>query len=72
MTAIILKNKIGRKKLHSIIWFLKALDIDAEIKDIPMKKQKAENDPLAEVWGIWADREVDARALRKETWKIKD
>jgi hypothetical protein len=37
MTEIILKNKIGRKKLHSIIWFLKALGIDAEIKNIPFR-----------------------------------
>jgi len=28
------------------------------------------NDPFAEVRGIWADRDVDARALRNEAWKI--
>ena len=27
-------------------------------------------DPFAEVRGIWADRDVDARALRNEAWKI--
>ena len=29
------------------------------------------NDPFAEVRGIWADRDVDARALRNEALKIK-
>jgi hypothetical protein len=29
-------------------------------------------DPFAEVRGIWADRDVDARALRNEAWKIKN
>jgi len=29
-------------------------------------------DPFAGVRGIWADRDVDARALRNEAWKIKN
>jgi hypothetical protein len=29
-------------------------------------------DPFAEVWGIWADRDIDGETLRKQAWGIKD
>ena len=40
MTELILKSKIDRKKLNSIVGFLKAWDIDAEIKTSVEKENK--------------------------------
>jgi hypothetical protein len=39
MTELILKNRIDRKKLTSIVEFLKAWDIDAEIKTTLVEKK---------------------------------
>jgi len=69
MTEIILKNKVSKQKLDSIIYFLRILNVDAEIKKSTQKKV-AKKDPFAEVRGIWADRDIDGTTLRKQAWGI--
>jgi predicted nucleic acid-binding protein len=64
MTELILKNKVSRKKLHSIIRFLKALDIEAEVKDTHERKKETVNDPFTEVWGICVDKYCLSHRLR--------
>ena len=39
MTELILKSPIDRKKLNFIVGFLKAWDIDTEIKTTPVEKE---------------------------------
>jgi len=39
-----------------------------QVKALSTQKTK---DPFAEVRGIWADRDIDARTLRNEAWRIK-
>jgi hypothetical protein len=36
------------------------------------KTAEPKEDPLAEFFGIWADRDIDAEMLRKQAWRIKD
>jgi len=70
MTELVLKNKVSKQKLDSIIYFLRMLNVDAEIKKSTPKKV-TKKDPFAEVRGIWADRDIDAKTLRKQAWGIE-
>ena len=71
MTELVLKNRISKQKLGSIVYFLKMLNVDAEIKRVARNKV-VEKDPHAKVWGIWADRDIDAQTLRKQAWGIEN
>jgi hypothetical protein len=35
------------------------------------KKENAKKDIFADVWGIWADRDIDGRTLRNQAWGIE-
>ena len=71
MTELILKSRVSRQKLDSIVYFLKMLNVDAEVKN-SMHKKEIKKDPFAEVRGIWADRDIDAKTLRKQAWGIEN
>jgi len=71
MTELILKNRVSRKKLDSILYYLKALNVDAEVKNLTQKKV-IKKDPFAESFGMWADRDIDGETLRKQAWGIED
>jgi len=43
----------------------------AEIEESTPKKVMNKN-TFDEVWGIWADRDIDASTLRKQAWKIEN
>jgi len=58
MTELILKNRISKQKLDSIVYFLKMLNIDVEIKNSAHKKS-VKKDPFAETFGMWEDRDND-------------
>ena len=70
MIELILKNRVSKQKLDSIVYLLKILNVDVEIKNSTDKKV-AKEDPFAEVRGIWADRDIDATTLRKKAWGIE-
>jgi len=72
MTELVLKNRVSRQKLDSIFYFLRILNIDAEVKKIATEKKVVKKDPFAEVWGIWADREIDGKTLRERAWGIEN
>jgi hypothetical protein len=42
-SEIILKSRVNRKKLHLLIWILKALNIDAKIYEANAKKLRKED-----------------------------
>lgn len=71
MTELVLKNRVSKQKLDSIIYLLKMMDIDAEIKN-ETKKKTIKKDPFAETFGMWADRDIDAKTLRKQAWRINE
>ncbi len=65
MTELVLKGRISQKKLDSIINFLKSWDIDVEVKATAATK-KADENPFAESFGMWADRDIDIKAIRQK------
>ena len=71
MTEILLKSEsqIDKKKLDFIIFFLKSWDIDLEVKNVKTETD-SEKDIFAEVRGIWVNRDIDAKTLRKQAWNI--
>jgi hypothetical protein len=71
MTELVLKNKIDKRKLDSIIHFLKSWDIDVEVKNTRVNKVR-KKDIFADVRGIWANRDIDAKTLREQAWNIKN
>ena len=66
MTELILKNKIDKKRLDSIVFFLKSWDIDVEIRTVSPKKEKKEK-LFSESFGMWADRDIDIKDIRRKT-----
>ena len=71
MTELVLKNRVSKRKLDSVVYFLRMLNIDVEVKNSAQKKV-VKKDPFEEVFGIWADRDIDAKTLRKQAWGIED
>lgn len=70
MTELVLKNRISKQKLNSIVYFLKVLNVEVEIKKSTQKKV-VKKDLFAEVRGIWKDRDIDSTILRKQAWGIE-
>jgi hypothetical protein len=70
MTQIILKNQIGQEKLETLLFLLKSWEIDAEVKnnDITQSDAKSNYKLFSKTRGMWKDREIDARQLRREAW----
>jgi hypothetical protein len=70
MTQIILKNQIERKKLETLLFLLKSWEIDAEVNNnnITQSKSKSNHALFSTTRGMWKDREIDARQLRREAW----
>ena len=71
MTELVLKNRVSKQKLDSIVYFLRMLNVDVEVKN-SIDKTIVKKDPFAETFGMWADRDIDATTLRKQAWGIED
>ena len=71
MTELVLKKRVSKRKLDSIVYFLRILKIDFEIRN-PVYKKNVKKDPFEEVFGMWADRDIDAIKLRKQAWGIEE
>jgi len=71
MTELVLKNRLSKQKLNSIVYFIRTLNVDVEIKNLTQKKV-VKKDPFAETFGMWADRDIDAKTLRKQAWGIEN
>jgi len=65
MTEILLKSNINSQQLNSLIWFLRSWNIEAEVKSSNTISADDE-DPFAEVRGIWANRDYDLKEVRKQ------
>lgn len=66
MTELVLKGDISRKKLDSIVDFLRSWDIEVEIKSAPSDKEDKEA-LFASSFGMWENRDIDIKAMRKES-----
>ena len=68
MTELILKNRVNRQRLNSIVIFLKSWGIDAEIKTTSTPKIEVEV-PFVQSFGMWADRDIDIKKIRQKTYE---
>jgi hypothetical protein len=73
MTQLILKTDIDQTKLDVLLGLLKSWNIEAEVKPSKPKsstgaKKAGDNFPLT--FGLWADRDIDAKELRRQAWGI--
>ena len=69
MTELVLKSKMDRQKLDSIIIFLKSWGIDAEIKTTAKTKQADTKELFSESFGMWADRDIDIKKIRQKAFE---
>ena len=67
MIQIILKNYIQQNKIEALLCLLKSWNVEAEIKTIPPVAIKKEKEFSLSA-GIWKDYDIDALALRKQSW----
>ena len=69
MTELILKNRIDRQKLNSIVIFLKSWGIDAEIKTTVATPDNTNmEEPFSKSFGMWAERELDVKKIRQKAY----
>jgi len=68
MEQLILKIKDDRK-LAFLMQLINQLDF-VEVKVVKKKKASAKYDFFSSA-GLWADREIDAKKLRKQAWDRK-
>ena len=68
MIELILKNRVDRQRLNSIVIFLKSWGIDAEIKTITTPKIKVEK-PFSQSFGMWEARDIDIKKIRKKAYE---
>ena len=40
--------------------------------NFPARERVVKKDPFTEVFGMWADRNIDATMLRKQAWGIEN
>ena len=69
MTELVLKNKINRQKLDSIVIFLKSWGIDVEIKTASKSKKTDVKELFSESFGMWADRDIDIKKIRRKSFE---
>jgi hypothetical protein len=65
MTQLILKNQIEQQKLDILLFLLKTWNIDAEVKAMPVNSDE-KYISFSESFGLWKDRDIDAKELRKQ------
>jgi hypothetical protein len=68
MTELILKNRVDRQRLNSIVIFLKSWGIEAEIKTTTTPKIEVK-EPFSQSFGMWADRDIDIKKIRQKTYE---
>ncbi len=69
MIEIILKNKINKHKINTLIQLLKSWNVEAELKETKEIKRTTET-KFSLTSGLWKDFEIDANQLRKQAWKL--
>jgi len=69
MTELILKNKIERQKLDSMIVFLKSWGIDVEVRTTATTKKGGAKGLFAKSFGMWEGRDMDIRQIRQKAYE---
>lgn len=67
MTQLILKTDIDPKQLDVLLGLLKTWNIEAEVK-LSKPRSRKKHKLFSETFGIWKDRDIDAKELRRQTF----
>jgi hypothetical protein len=65
MTELVLKGKISRKKIKSMVDFLNSWGIEVEIKEAPEEEQESIA-PFTETFGMWKGRDMNIKEIREK------
>jgi hypothetical protein len=74
MTQLIFKNGIEQSKMNVLLGLIKSWDIEAEMfppttyTEIKEPVSTDAVDPFSEIRGMWADRDIDDKELRRRAW----
>jgi len=68
--SFVKSQPVSEKKAFLLRETKEEIDMATETMNLTRKKV-VEKDPFAEVRGIWADRNIDAKTLRKQAWGIE-
>jgi hypothetical protein len=70
MTQLTLKTDIDENKLEELLRLLKSWDIEAMVtsNDVIKPKSDSNYEPFSKTRGMWKNRDIDARQLRREAW----
>jgi len=69
MTQLTLKNQIDDSQMSILLHLLKSWNIEADITHQQTPIQQKHHKLFAKTFGIWADREVDIKKIRREIYE---
>lgn len=66
MQQIIIKRELEAAKIDALINFLKAMEIDAELRTSSIETKRKSDFTLSK--GLWKDYDIEATELRNIAW----
>ena len=69
MTQLTLKNRIDNSQMSILLHLLKSWNIEAEITHQPTSVQPKQHKLFEKTVGIWEDRDIDIKKMRKEIYE---
>ncbi|GHT36212.1 hypothetical protein FACS189434_14430 [Bacteroidia bacterium] len=71
MTQIKLKSSIDSAQMAFLLHLFSTWHIEAEVAEGQVAKQETTGTAsLFDAFGMWKDRDIDAKKLRRETWTM--
>jgi hypothetical protein len=70
-TRLLIKDEIDQEKLDILLSMIKSWNLEAEVQPIGYRPEPIVEgqDIFADVYGIWADYDIDAKKLREKAWE---
>lgn len=66
MQQIIIKRELDSAKIDALIKFLRAMEIDAELRTTSIETKQKSGFTLSK--GLWKDYDIEATELRTKAW----
>ena len=69
MTQLTFKNRINNSQMNVLLHLLKSWNVEAEITNQEQFTQPKTHKLFEKTFGMWADRDIDIKNMRKETYE---
>jgi len=69
MTQLTFKNRINDSQMSILLHLLKSWNVEAEITHQEVKAQPKSHKLFEKTFGMWADRDIDIKEMRKEIYE---